>query len=769
MKESGVVGNKAFNLSHLKKNGYVIPETFVCISDAHEKHRSGENVRDELREEIESLIPLKRKYSVRSSADIEDSSSYSFAGQFKTHLSVEGIEGLLDSIEDIWASSSLSTASAYLSSFGVQRTPRMAVILQEMITSEISGVIFTRNPITGLDEEIVELVKGCGRSLVQDGVTPERWVKKWGGWIEAPDNKENEAIVNRIIRQAKEMSEKFRIPLDLEWVFAGEKLYWLQMRKITTLRNVDIYSNRISREFLPGIIKPLIWSVNIPVVNSSWKRLFKELIGGQADRIDVNRLAKSFYYRAYFNMGVIGDLFELLGMPREALEILAGIESPMEGRPSFRPGTRTIVYLPRMIYTVFKKLFFSNDIERFLRNTYVELRRMESAIHLKLGMDEAFDLIDELFEINTEASYFVIVSQLLNSIYNTLLSSRLKSESIDIEEICFRELSDRLGPIDPRQHLSRLNRLYMEIPDSDRARIHKAPLEELKGLGEFHGFSAEFEQFMKRFGHLSDSGNDFSRVTWRENPEAVLAMIAGYPGADSKVNEGRGALEDALGGSRVIRIIYSAAVKFRVYRESVNFLYTYGYGLFRRYFLAVGDLMVGEGLLSERDDVFYLTYRELRSLSGNPELSTACKRTISECREEIERHRDLILPEVIYNELPESLLIADEATDHLRGVATAKGHYVGPVRVVRGVRDFGKIREGDVLVIPFSDVSWTPLFSKARAVVSESGGILSHCSIVAREYGIPAVVSVSGAMKLADSTIVAVDGYQGEVRVLEEA
>ena len=274
---------------------------------------------------------------------------------------------------------------------------------------------------------------------------------------------------------------------------------------------------------------------------------------------------------------------------------------------------------------------------------------------------------------------------------------------------------------------------------------------------------------MKRFGHLSDSGNDFSSVTWRENPEAVLAMIAGYPGADSKVHEGRGPLEDALGGSRVLRIIYSAAAKFRVYRESVNFLYTYGYGLFRRYFLAVGDLMVGEGLLSDRDDVFYLTHRELRSLSMNPELSTACKRTVSERKEEIERYRDLILPEVIYNELPESLLITAEATDHLQGVATAKGHYVGPVRVVRGVRDFGKIREGDVLVIPFSDVSWTPLFSKARAVVSESGGILSHCSIVAREYGIPAVVSVSGATKLANNTIVAVDGYQGEVRVLEEA
>jgi pyruvate,water dikinase len=88
--------------------------------------------------------------------------------------------------------------------------------------------------------------------------------------------------------------------------------------------------------------------------------------------------------------------------------------------------------------------------------------------------------------------------------------------------------------------------------------------------------------------------------------------------------------------------------------------------------------------------------------------------------------------------------------------------------LVNGPSDFDKIQTGDVLVIPFSDVSWTPLFSKASAVVSESGGILSHCSIVAREYGIPAVVSVTGAMTLVDGTTLAVDGYNGEVQIIEE-
>jgi len=103
----------------------------------------------------------------------------------------------------------------------------------------------------------------------------------------------------------------------------------------------------------------------------------------------------------------------------------------------------------------------------------------------------------------------------------------------------------------------------------------------------------------------------------------------------------------------------------------------------------------------------------------------------------------------------------------LKGVATSRGHYIGPARIVHGPSDFKKIKVGDVLVIPFSDVSWTPLFSKASAVISESGGILSHCSIVAREYGIPAVVSVTGAIKIVDGTILAVDGYNGKIQIME--
>ena len=132
----------------------------------------------------------------------------------------------------------------------------------------------------------------------------------------------------------------------------------------------------------------------------------------------------------------------------------------------------------------------------------------------------------------------------------------------------------------------------------------------------------------------------------------------------------------------------------------------------------------------------------------------------------MEEYEDLVLPEIIFGDAPPLNLLQQKIGMELTGVGTAGGHYSGPARVVRGVGDFGKIREGDVLVIPYSDVSWTPLFSKAKAIISESGGLLSHSAIVAREYNIPAVVSVHGVLELKDNTIVAVDGYNGEILLL---
>jgi pyruvate,water dikinase len=283
----------------------------------------------------------------------------------------------------------------------------------------------------------------------------------------------------------------------------------------------------------------------------------------------------------------------------------------------------------------------------------------------------------------------------------------------------------------------------------------------------FGSFKDNLQKFILRFGHLSDSGNDFSKPTWKENPDIILKMILNQ---NPKVvrHKKNAEFETILHNSKMIRFLYGRAAKYRECRESVNFLYTFGYSLFRRCFRRLGFLLNHKGLLDHKDDIFYLYFDEVKELIKYNSIKISLNRKITERKSDVERYKDLTLPEVIYNELPESLLIKGKIIRDLKGIATSRGHYIGPARIVHGSNDFNNIKRGEVLIIPFSDVSWTPFFSKASAVVSESGGILSHCSIVAREYGIPAVVSVTGAMNIVDGTILAVDGYSGRVQIMEE-
>jgi phosphohistidine swiveling domain-containing protein len=765
-------GVKARNLSILQKMGLKVPETFVIPFEAFEEYRvnRGSSI-DNLMTSLEKILDKSKRYSVRSSANTENSSLISFAGQFETQLNCENLNAVKKAIERTWISANGEKPAIYKADLGhADANFKMAVIVQEMVEPEFSGVVFTKNPLTGLDEVIVETVDGYCDSLVQKGVTPERWVYKWGKLIEFPENRPKRShIILKIVEKAVKIGKKLDASIDLEWAYDGHEIFWLQMREITTLKNTYLYSNRLSREFLPGVILPLVWSVNIPVVNSSWKRLFIELIGSSAKSININSLAKSFYFRAYFNMTVIGDIFHILGMPREALEILAGIEAPKEGRPSFKPGLKTVRYFPKMILVAIRKLFFSKRIELFLRNRKKEFQKIADKELESMDEFDTLAIIDSLFELNTDSSYYVIVSQLLNNLYNTILRSSLEEKGLDFEKVEFRETKRRLQPIDPKLQMAFLNKEFQSLSADKQSIIRELSWNEVMKSEEFGSFRDNLRNFIHSFGHLSDSGNDFSKPAWKENPDDILRMIIDQnpKAVKHKEDASNSDFEAVLSSSRMIRFLYKRAAKYREYRESVNFLYTFGYSLFRRCFMQLGSLLNQKGILDQKNDIFYLSYDELKQLIKDNSLKASLNRKITERQSDIERFKDVTLPEVIYNELPESALFKGKTLCNLKGIATSRGHYIGPARLVHGPSDFRKIKAGDVLVIPFSDVSWTPLFSKVAAVVSESGGVLSHCSIVAREYGIPAVVSVTGVMNIVDGTLLAVDGYNGKIQVME--
>ena len=322
------IGNKASQLRRLMERGVRIPTTMVCTWDAYQRYLDNDlNMVAELRAELYSRLKPTQVYAVRSSANIEDSLERSFAGQFKTVLNVRGVDPVLEAIWSIWATASSPSVQTYWQrKGGAAHLLAMAVIIQEMIEPRAAGVALSRNPATGADEIVVEAVLGRGDKLVQSGVTPYRWIFKENHWLEQAANGELPLdLAKKIVHGTRTIARQFKANVDLEWAWNGRELYWLQMREITSLNRPKVYSNHMAKEMLPGMIKPLIWSVNIPLKSAVFVRFLNEMLGETG--VQAGELIRSYYYRVYFNMSVLAEVFEKVGLPGE----LGGNDDGPEG------------------------------------------------------------------------------------------------------------------------------------------------------------------------------------------------------------------------------------------------------------------------------------------------------------------------------------------------------------------------------------------------------------------------------------------------------
>jgi pyruvate,water dikinase len=759
-------GNKASNLWLLKNKKFTIPETYVCTWDAYLAFRKGESsVIQALEEELKGIIQPGKLYAVRSSANIEDSLEHSFAGQFSTILDVSGVGNVLKAIQDVWADAQNVAVGAYIQKKANGHNGlKMAVIIQEMVTPILSGVAFSKNPITTLDEVIVEAVKGHGTSLVQEGRTPLRWVYKWGKWISIPDdNTVALEVIQKVVNGTQKIAKTFNKEVDLEWVYNGEELYWVQLRDITSIKGTVFYSNRMAKEMTPGLVQPLVWSVTTPNPSKVWVGLLTEVIG--ENDLDPKNLTRAFHFRAYHNMAEFGKVFESLGLPPESLEMMSGMIPPGAGKPPMKPSMRTLTKLPNLLRFVYDKWTFDRKVEKQYPELFKDLHQYPVWPDPTRNNDkDLIQKIDQLQHKNQELTYLTIVTILLMQAYNAFLNRQLKKIDIDPQNFNLMEGMDELQRYDPAAQLEKLNRLYQAM-DSDSQELIQAgdyaTFQTMPGNAEF---KQQVDRFMEDFGHLSDATGHFGSPPWRETPGLVLGLVANFQ-KPKEDGSSRLTYQDLPKTNRMLRTFYTRARKFRLYRDKVSTLFSYSLMLFRSHYLAIGSRWVSEGLLCEPTDILFLYDDEVRNKISGKIDGSDFSALVAQRKQEMELAKDAVLPPVIFgDQVP--LMYATSA-DKLSGTPTSKGYYTGPVRVVRSLEDFQKPRPGDVLVIPYSDVSWTPLFAQAGAVIAESGGMLSHSSIIAREYNIPAVVSVAGALTLVDDTQVTVDGYKGEILIHE--
>ena len=537
----------------------------------------------------------------------------------------------------------------------------------------------------------------------------------------------------------------FKGPVDVEWSWDGETIYLLQVRPMTNT-DVPVYSNRLAREFLPGIIPPLVWSVNVPIVNRAWLDLFESLVG----ELDLapDDLSRQFAYRAYFNMKAVGDIFEAMSMPRDLLEVLIGVEGG-EDRPTFRPRAGVARHLPRMTLASWRMLRYDKELDRLMPQVQEDLAALEARDVGALS-DQA--LVDHLADIEVlvrQLAYANIVAPLMLNGYGSILRKRLQKRGVDATDLNIGGGDAALADYDPTPHLSRLATQVADLDDAARERVYAGELELLP----------DGTAFIERFGHVSDSGNDFSRVSWRENPAALAGLLD--PAAQPETDAEEAELEPPS-LSRFEGLLARRTARYRLERERVSYTYTRGYGLFRPAALEMAHRLVERGLLDDATDVFMLERREMEAGLLAPE-PPDLRALAAPRRADIERLADVEMPETIFGDEFEPAPPSDP--EHtLQGTPSARGIHQAAARVVTGVEEASRVKAGDIVVIPYSDVGWTPMLARAGGIVAESGGLLSHSSIVAREFGIPCVVSVAGAMRIPDGSTVRIDGYTGQIQ-----
>jgi phosphohistidine swiveling domain-containing protein len=549
-----------------------------------------------------------------------------------------------------------------------------------------------------------------------------------------------------------------------------------------------VYSNRIARDMLPGVIKPLVWTVNTSIVNAAWVQLLEEVLGP----LDIRPqdLTRSFGYRAYFDMTTFATVFEALGMPGDSLELMMGLHKD-GARPRMHATPSILRHVRRMAATGRRTM----SRGRWVR---AELRSMEAAYAPLAALDPAqldeaalLDRADEIATLARRAAYANIVVPMTQLAYERSLWRLARMAGVDPAVIDPADgRADRLA-WDPNAALDDLRDLASALPTDARRDLEArraAALRDGVDGSATEELARAFDAFAERFGHLSGSTNDFTRSPWRENRDVIVDLVLAHPPrARSGARVGPAVVEAGLPLALrpAFRLLWRRSGAFHVYRQAVGTTWNRSYGLLRGTFLTLGARFVARGLVDRPDDVFYLTLDEVRELAvsttaGDPPgngavaapngLEEPPRAVVARRRREVEEAADLEVPEIVRGDTFVPCRRAAGARSSLAGTGASPGVVRARARVILGSEDFSRVRPGDVIVIPFSDVAWTPLFARAAGVVAEeTGGILCHTAVVSREYEIPCVVGVEGACSaIPDGATVVVDGTTGEIRVVEQ-
>ncbi|UCC97745.1 MAG: hypothetical protein JSW66_18110 [Phycisphaerales bacterium] len=866
------IGPKAMSLIRLGRTGLAVPAGFCIIATAYREHLEQNKLIDRLKSTVDELAragpeakgtilsdlravivqaPLSEvlqreieshyralsadRIAVRSSGTAEDLPGHSFAGQHETYLGVSGLADCIEAVKKCWASLWTLRAFEYRrkNDFDHLETA-MAVIVQSLVGSDSSGVIFTVDPVTGSRSNIViEACFGLGEALVSGKVTPDRFVvgkkklklrsqtiseKKVQCVVDGNGRVQEQALlkerasicclnkkqIRRLAKLARKVEAEFARPQDIEWAICKRKVYFLQSRPITALppekpwEDRQIWCCTPAKEVIPDVVTPATSSVIEAMLDNFIDPIFRVLCMERGNH-PVHGLVAG---RIYFNANIWGSVFRDLPGARDFDGMsLAGSHRGLQ-EVTRRLQVATDEDLPDMKFRRYR--FFLKIpliVIGILRNTpnkgWGILAKIEAKNDQWSRLDPASLTTEEITMYCREI--MTGFQELLGHVL--YLFSMIAALPI-LETVCNKWLPD--GNVKAGKLLAGIGGMVDAAAGLDIWRLaasanSKAQIRDLVlSNDDWHTiegklsetdsgreFLAEWNQFMLLHGHHCRGELELYNKRWIETPGYILKFVRSHITQTDRIdpvqnfttvaNQRREMEQQCRRQLRnpikrtIFNHLLARAQHGSVFRENVKSEVIKLLTAMRKLLTELGKRLKDAGTFTNEDDVFFLRLEEVGPVMTK-KADFDIRQVVAARRGEYDRNCSVTPPDVVFGRFdPENFIPEtwDEQAQVLNGLAVSPGVVTGKARVILRADSDQQLLAGEILVAPFTDPGWTPYFVPAAGIVMDEGGVISHGSIVAREYGIPAVVNVGGGTKIIKTgQTIQVDGNQGVVRIL---
>ena len=742
------VGGKAKGLDQLLKQGFRVPKGFVITATDSIDQEAVLQAFDELH---------VTQVSVRSSASSEDTENASNAGQYETCLFVDR-QHLLGSIRQCLDSAKARRVRDYAEHFGIDGS-EMNIVVQEMVDSDIAGVLFTASPDNG-SAILIEAVSGQGENLVSGRVSAHRYQISRKDYRPVSDELLSETQVKLLYDTGKRIRESFGGEMDVEWALKDGELFLLQMRPITTEiidieefdRDEDLSGHLFTRrnvgEMMPGAVTPLTLSTSARAIDYGMRyMLYMAGVYGSPFEEAPLRLISSISGHLFFDMQLLYNMHAKVGIasPQHMnLSIMGEYHDyPPVTAPYARPLVRAVNSVKFLKY-VFSGRGARKKFDKML--TKVHFTSAESSRELYRSIDDNMPFLDEsLIYHYASSSYSGSATSTLYMLVDKYFPDKKEYQSF------LSHLLTNIPGIESADILMRLQELSKQIKAISQKEFEAEEL--LPFIQATPDINARYQEFLKHHGHRCIKEAEMRSKPWREDPVSLmnyLLSIMRSPGSlvptDEKIDCRK---EFAFIRNPLLRaaaIYYGKQCRQSVVdRESTKSRLILLIDMFKTRYAQLSALMVKEGILPDGDLVYFLTHEEIgRLIDGEKSLAAKAERR----RKAYAIQEGLSFDDICIGKPVADVFVPEESDGTLKGVPVSNGVCEGIVHIVDSPEEANRLRKGEIMVAKFTDIGWSPYYSVVNGLVTEIGSSLSHGAVVAREYGLPTIVNVKGATKL---------------------